>query len=40
MSEKDKITEIRNWAVADIWNAGFCDLSHYAAFDKALYELP
>ncbi|MEA4895787.1 MAG: hypothetical protein VB064_11065 [Oscillospiraceae bacterium] len=27
--EKDKITEIRNWVVSDIWNVGFCDLYHF-----------
>lgn len=28
-SPYEKIGEIRNWLVADIWNDGFCDLSHY-----------
>ncbi|PKM72820.1 MAG: hypothetical protein CVU91_07275 [Firmicutes bacterium HGW-Firmicutes-16] len=31
-SEKDKITEIRNWAVSDIWSAGFCDFSWYFSY--------
>jgi len=34
-TEKAQITEIRNWVVSEIWNAGFCDLYHYLEDGKS-----
>ncbi len=32
--KKDKFAEINNWIIGDIWNAGYCDLYHYAEDGK------
>ncbi|MBR4701867.1 MAG: hypothetical protein IKP19_09285 [Oscillospiraceae bacterium] len=29
ISDLEKISEVREWLVSDIWNDGICDLSHY-----------
>ena len=28
-NDLDKISQVRNWLVSDIWNKGICDMSHY-----------
>lgn len=32
---KNKIAEIRNYIVSDIWNKGFCDIDHYMGDGKS-----
>ena len=31
---KSKLTEIDNYIIGDIWNRGFCDISHYLSDGK------